>query len=49
MDSVDLDEIEREGLALAPGTADAAVVRLDAAERRALIRLLEAELARPES
>ncbi len=49
MAGLDIDEAERAGFAIAPGAAERAVAALDPAERRELLRLLEAELARPKS
>jgi hypothetical protein len=49
MEGLDIDEAARAGFTLMPGAVDQAVAALDAAERRELKRLLEAELARPES
>jgi hypothetical protein len=49
MEGLDIDEAERAGFTLMPGAIEQAVATLDPAERRELMRLLEAELARPES
>ncbi|MGE3276243.1 MAG: hypothetical protein AB7O67_14110 [Vicinamibacterales bacterium] len=49
LSTVDWETMREAGVTLAPGSAELAVASLSAEEQAELVRLLEAELARPES